>query len=244
MFPRFQIESRNCAWPSTHLDPESWIVSNGNHTLLFEDPGLRLDVLIHPDVVHHSDYIDDFTPQFMLLVLLNIFDSDKVEGPGVNNAIICDLQDLCWSLKDEAEIILNRGVSLIRELNLPSRKEVDIPILDDLVIFISVILEKGCLDLSPVLVHELNVQELTFRFRIFPMPHFMFLGNPSFDPPIIGECAESFNGCVSDLLLCFRFMHTLLWLSVNIFCGPLRTITLWSHFLLLDIFLLLGKMSP
>jgi hypothetical protein len=115
---------------------------------------------------------------------------------------------------------------LIRELNLTSRKEVDIAILDDLVIFVSVFLEKGSLDLSPMLVHKLNVQELPFRLRIFPMPHFMLLGHPSFDPPIIGECAKCFYGCVSDLLLCFRFLHTLLRLTISILCGALGTIAL------------------
>jgi hypothetical protein len=46
------------------------------------------------------------------------------------------------------------------------------------------------------------------------------------------------------LLLCFRFLHTLLRLTISILCGALGTIALWSHFLLFAIFLLLGKMSP
>jgi len=95
-----------------------------------------------------------------------------------------------------------------------------------------------------MLIHELNVQELPLRFRIFPMPHFVLLGHPSFDPPVVGECAESFYGCVHNLLLCLRLLCRLLRLALSLLSSPLRPIALGAPFLLLTVFLLLGEVPP
>ena len=95
-----------------------------------------------------------------------------------------------------------------------------------------------------MLVHEFNVQKLPLRLRILPMPHFVLLGHPSFDPPVIGDCAESFYGCVHNLLLCLRLLCRLLRLTVSLLRGPLRAIALRAPFLLLAVFLLLGEVPP
>lgn len=153
MLSRFNIKPRNSTWPGTHLYPKPGIICNRDHSFLFENACFCLNILLHSYIMNDTNQIYNFAFKFMLLKKLNIFYRNKIIRSRINRSIIWYFHYFCRSLKDQTKIIFNRSISLVWQLDLTSRKKVNIPLFYHLIIFFCIFLEKCSLDLSSMQIH-------------------------------------------------------------------------------------------
>lgn len=89
-------------------------------------------------------------------------------------SIIGALFNYSTLIESDAEVILDRGVSLVGELDLATAECVDLLVLKSIHQALSGLIESCCLDKSALFIDQIDVDELSLTFGILPIAQIAF----------------------------------------------------------------------
>jgi hypothetical protein len=83
----------------------------------------------------------------------------------------------------KAKIMLDRSKAFVCQLNAAFGKEIDLAFFDEVSVFLRAFVEKGRLNLTSLLVHNVHVQKHSRLAVLLPMLWLVLLHNSSFNKP-------------------------------------------------------------
>lgn len=130
-------------------------------------------------------------------------------------AVSCGLHCGCL-IENNVVIVLDTSELLVRNLHCTVGEQVHLILLDDLIKFFCLIVIESCLNLSPLVVNEFNVEQSTCSLCILPLFLGLFLSDPSLDLPIKQEGIQTLDRGVLIFFGCSNSSRFCLGLSLNV----------------------------
>jgi len=136
----------------------------------------------------------------LLLKVIDIFNCHKRKPLIFNSLIIFYSLDDRITIENDSIIIFNRSVFWICDLNISPTECVNLTFIQLCIISLSAIIKECAYNLSPFIVHKLNIKYGALSFSVFPRSLCMFLCHTRLDLPIKVECVKSLNWSIMNLV--------------------------------------------
>ena len=213
----FKIQFGSVVSPEGELDLEAALICKLEWSLVFRRLvdsiiALRLE---GGNWTYYSDDSDCIHSPGLFEVV-DLFNGHKTEAKTLYLVVIWDFFNLWISIKDQAIVVLDTCVFLISNLDRAVAEQVNRALFQPFIPFFCNIIKECGYDLSAHTVHEINVEEDTWGFRILPRFLRVLLCHTSLNLPVIAESIKGFDWCVVDLLIVANiFCYSVLHLRVN-----------------------------
>lgn len=150
------IKSMRLFLPETSLNHKPTLIHDRNHSFIFRLPTPQSALIHRINLAHDTYYVDSPSP----LESLYFWHGQKTEALGFDRLIIRNLSDISLFVKHQTEIILNRCKFLVGNLHSAVGPKIDSSLLNYGLKPVDSVLEESCLNLSAMLVHQINIQEI------------------------------------------------------------------------------------
>lgn len=151
---------------------------------VFEGQGAR-----RAKIKDDSDHVDCL----LLHHFLDGLQSRERKAITFDMSIVIALLNNSAVVERQTVVVLDGGVSLVGQLDLPVGEGVDLLRLEHIVKLGGSVVEAGRLDERAFSVDQVDIQKLTFAFLVFPIAQLCFLDDAGLDYPIRAELVKGLN---------------------------------------------------
>jgi hypothetical protein len=152
--------------PQCELHAPAGVVPEVNSPLLRLRPRPGLDCLPGVNRLHDPDHVE----ALVFLLALHLLDALEVIDLVHNAGVVGHLLDLGGGLHAYLEVVCQRTELLASRLELPPRDDVHLPHMYGIVEPVRCVVEAGRPDLPPVVVQEIEAEDLSFPPRVLVPP--------------------------------------------------------------------------
>lgn len=184
--------------PQADLYLETTFVNNVNiPSILLHATLLDLDLRQSANVVHHSNSVD----REHLLNGNDLFNRRETEALVLYNRVIIDFLDLRRAIEHDRVVVFDAGVLLVGHLDLSVRKQIHFVFLQLCIVLECHVVEERCLNLRPLKVYQLDVEQSSLPPVVYPRPFAMLFCDSRLDYPVEHERIQTLDGSKA---ICFE----------------------------------------
>jgi hypothetical protein len=125
--------------------------------------------------------------------LHNIVHRDEGIAFPINSFIIFHFCYASSSVKYQAKVVFDIAESLISNLDTAITHQIDVSFLYQRFKLVCSIFEESGLHLRPVIIHEVDIEKVSFTPRIFPTLTLILSRASHLNPPVVIERGQRFN---------------------------------------------------